>query len=391
MSVSLSLPCAPYPLARPDRPDETNAAPTALPTASADSAPIGAPPSQVRVWFDGVVDGEIPAGDGTLATAQQIADVLARRAKADNTRRAYRAGVRAWCSWCAWHGLTPLPARPTDVAAFVAAQRYPRPPEKPLSANTLRLRLASIGYLHYIAGCPSPTTTARVTETLAGLDRLAKQAGQGPKPKLAAKIAILREIVAPIDDNLPGRRDRALLLLGFAGAFRRSELARIEVADLEESEHGLRIALPFSKGDRESKGVQVGVPYGTSALCPVRALKRWCDAAGIMQGPIFRRIWTTPRPQNPPPNWTPTYVVGQQAIDPRTVARIVQARGAAAGFDAETLGGHSLKRGAMNTAKDRRVHPAQLKQLGRHKSYATLAAYIEEGDLFEDNALNGVL
>jgi integrase len=391
MSDNFPLSRVPYPLGRPDRTGAANAAPNALPTASPDSAPIGAPPSHVRAWFDAVVDDEIPAGDGTLVTAQQIADVLARRAKADNTRRAYRAGIRAWCSWCARHGLTPLPARATDVAAFVAAQRYPPPPEKPLSANTLRLRLASIGYLHYVAGCPSPTTTARVTETLAGLDRLAKQAGQGPKPKLAAKIAILREIVAPIDDDLPGRRDRALLLLGFAGAFRRSELARIEVSDLEESEHGLRIALPFSKGDRESKGVQVGVPYGTSALCPVRALKRWCDAAGIIQGPVFRRIWTMPRPQNTPPSWTPTYVVGHQAIDPRTVARIVQARGAAAGFDAEALGGHSLKRGAMNTAKDRRVHPAQLKLLGRHRSYATLATYIEEGDLFEDNALNGVL
>ena len=147
----------------------------------------------------------------------------------------------------------------------------------------------------------------------------------------------------------------------------------------------------FRRVTGKAKGFRSGVPYGTSALCPVRALKRWCDAAGITQGPVFRRIWTTPRPQNPPPNWTPTYVVGGQAIDPRTVARIVQARGAAAGFDAEALGGHSLKRGAMNTAKDRRVHPAQLKQLGRHKSYATLAAYIEEGDLFEDNALNGVL
>jgi hypothetical protein len=84
-------------------------------------------------------------------------------------------------------------------------------------------------------------------------------------------------------------------------------------------------------------------------------------------------------------------VVGHAAVDPGTIARIVKARGKAAGFEAKALGGHSLKRGAMNTAKDRRVHPAQLKQLGRHRSYATLATYIEEGDLFEDNALNGVL
>jgi hypothetical protein len=131
------------------------------------------------VWFDAAIDGEIPEADGTLATAQQIADVLARRAKAENTRRAYRA-VRVWCSWCDRHGLSPLPARPADIAAFIAAQSYPAPPEKPLAANTLKLRLAAIGYLHYLAGCPSPTTTARVTETLAGLDT--RQAG-GPRPK----------------------------------------------------------------------------------------------------------------------------------------------------------------------------------------------------------------
>lgn len=361
------------------------------PEAVATAAPIGSSAGQVQVWFDAALDDTIPLGDGTLATAQQIADVLARRAKADNTRRAYRAGVRAWCAWCTVHGLTPLPARPGDVAAFLAAQRYPPPPERPLSANTLRLRLASIAYLHYLAGCPSPTTTARVTETLAGLDRVAKQAGQGPKPKLAAKIGVLQDIIACIEDDLPGLRDRALLLIGFAGAFRRSELARIEFGEIEESEHGLRIFLPFSKGDRQRTGVQVGIPYGVSALCPVRALQHWCRSAQIVKGPVFRRIWTPPRPRTKDMDWVPSYVVGDRAIDPRTVARIVQMRGAAAGFDARALGGHSLKRGAMNTAKDRRVHPAQLKQLGRHRSFAALATYIEEGDLFADNALSGVL
>jgi hypothetical protein len=137
--------------------------------------------------------------------------------------------------------------------------------------------------------------------------------------------------------------------------------------------------------------VLIGIPYGASALRPVRALAHWRDAAGITAGPLCRRIWATPRPANPPAGWRPVHVVVEAALDPGSIARIVKARGAAAGFDQRTLGGHSLKRGAMNTAKDRRVHPAQLKQLGCHKSYATLAAYIEEGDLFEDNALNGVL
>jgi integrase len=357
------------------------------------SAPRDAKPTAIRAWFDEATDAAIPPADGTLAAAQAIATALARRAKADNTRRAYRAGVRAWCAWCDRHGLPALPARPQDVAAFLAAQRYvPADTDaRALSTNTLKLRLAAIAYLHYLAGLPSPTTTAMVTETYAGLHRVAVEDGGGPRPKLAAKIALLREILATIPEDLPGLRDRALLLLGFAGAFRRSELARIAVEHLEECEHGLRITVPISKGDRERKGVQVGIPYGVSALCAVRALDRWRKAASIETGPVFRRIWVPPRPRNASPDWTPCYTVGWQAIDPRTVARIVQARGAAAGFDPARLGGHSLKRGALNTAKDLHVHPARLKQLGRHKSYTPLAAYIEEGDLFADNALSGVL
>ena len=354
-------------------------------------APRGANPHTVKTWFDGLMDSALPQPDGTLATARRTADTLARLAKAENTRRAYRAGVRAWCLWCDRHNLPALPAAPADVAAFLSEQRYPAPPGKPIGVNTLKLRAAAIRYLHYLARLPSPTGTADVSETLTGITRVARKAGQGPRAKLAVRVAILREITAGIGEDLPGLRDRALLLLGFAGAFRRAELARIELGHIENTEHGLRITLPVSKGDRGLKGVEVGIPYGSSELCPVRALRRWLQAASISEGAVFRRIWATPRPKDPAPGWTPIHVVGPDAIDPGTVARIVKARGKAAGYDADLLGGHSLKRGAMNTAKDRRVHPTQLKQLGRHANYATLGAYLEEGDLFEDNALNGVL
>jgi hypothetical protein len=106
------------------------------------------------------------------------------------------------------------------------------------------------------------------SETFAGLDRTARESGDGPRPKLAARIAVLREIVAAIPDNLPGQRDRALLLVGFAGAFRRSELARIAVEHIEDCEHGLRITLPVSKGDRAMKGVVVGIPHGSRRALP---------------------------------------------------------------------------------------------------------------------------
>jgi len=355
------------------------------------NVPLGQTAKTVRRWFDAVLDASLPSPDGTLATARQTAEALAQHAKSGNTRRAYRAAIRIWCDFCETHGLCPLPAAPADIAAFLSAQRCPPPPGKALSANTLRLRIAALTYLHYVAGCPSPTATAEVGETFAGISKLARQNGDGPKPKLAAKIGILREILAPIGTDLPGLRDKALLLIGFAGAFRRAELAAMDWAHIETCEQGLRITLPLSKGDREGKGVEVGIPYGVSDLCPVRALHRWLGAAGITEGPVFRRIWAVPSRVLPPGSGTLRHAVGSEPLDPGSIGRMIKTRGVAAGFDPAILGGHSLKRGALNTARDRRVHPSQLKQLARHKSYAALAAYIEEGDIFGDHPLKGVL
>jgi len=347
--------------------------------------PVGRAPQRVRAWFDAAATADIPAFDGTLGTARAAADAYARRAKAENTRRAYRAGVRAWCEWCDLHALPCLPGRAADVAAFLAAERG-----RGLAVNTVELRRAAIRYLHFVAGLSVPTAEARIAETMAGLQREAADRGEQPARKLAATAEILREILAPIPDDLRGLRDRALLLVGFAGALRRAELAAIRVEHLEARERGLRLTLPRSKGERAGKAVTVAIPYGTTALCPVRALRRWQEAAGITAGALFRRIWAPPtRRQGAGP--LPAPIVGTDAIDPGTVARIVQARAAAAGFAPGTLGGHSLKRGALTTGMDRGVHPTRLKRLGRHKSYAVLDEYLELGDPFDAHPLSDVL
>ena len=247
------------------------------------------PPRRVRRWFDAAARAELPAYDGTLGTARTAADAYARRAKAANTRRAYRAGVAAWCAWCDRHALPCLPARAGDVVAFLAAERG-----SGLSVNTVELRRAAIRYLHFVAGCPVPTAEAPVAETMAGIRRDAADQGALPAKKLAATADLLHQILAPIPDDLRGRRDRALLLVGFAGALRRAELAAIRVEHLEPRERGLRLTLPRSKGERDGKAVTVALPYGTTALCPVRALRGWLEAAGIAEGPVFRRIWTHP-------------------------------------------------------------------------------------------------
>jgi len=356
-----------------------------LPPASIGPAPVGQAPALVRSWFADALTAEIPVYDGTLSSARLSADAYASRAKSQNTRRAYVSGVRAWCAWCDRHTLPSLPGRAADVAAFLAAERG-----RGLKVNTINQRRAAIRYLHFAAGCPVPSTEAQVAETLAGIRREAALQREVPTKKTAATIQLLQEILAPIGDDLPGLRDRALLLVGFVGALRRSELAAIEVEHLEERERGLRLTLPRSKGDRESKGVTIALPYGSTKHCPVRALRRWLAAASIISGPVFRRIWPTPA-RFLAPGQTPSYVVGTTAIEPRTVARIIQARATAAELDGRKMGGHSLKRGALTTGMERGVHASRLKQLGRHKSYAVLDEYLEQGEPFENHPLNGVL
>ena len=347
----------------------------------------GAGAAAVSAWFDATVDVEPPAPDGSLAAERDAAVTYARMAKAENTRRAYRAAVRAWCAWCARHDLPPLPAASADVAAFLAGERG-----RQLSPETIKLRRAAIRYLHRAAGCPVPTDDVCVSETLAGIQRDAARKGHVPRKKVAATATVLRRLLAPIRGDLRGLRDRAILLVGFAGALRRSELAAIRLEHLEKTDRGIRLSLPHSKGAQDT-AVTVPLPYGDTELCPVHALEAWVQAAGLTAGPVFRRIWLPPRPkQGAPPDAPPPLPrIGTTAITPQTVAQIVQARARAAGFGLRDLGGHSLKRGALTTGMDRGIHPAKLKRLGRHKSFDVLGEYLEFGDLFDGHPLTGVL
>ena len=345
-------------------------------------APVDGPPQAVQQWFDAAAAARKVENDGSLDAAYDSARAYRSRAKADNTRAAYRSAVRAWCGWCGWcdrHGVPALPGRSADVAAFLAAGR-----DSDLAGNTLTLRASAIRFLHRAASLPSPTDTAEVAETMAGIRRDAPN----PRKKRAATLAVLRELLAPIPADLRGLRDRALLLVGFAGALRRSELAHIQVADLHRTDRGYELTLRRSKG-AQTEAVLVPLPYGRTELCPVRALARWLAAASIGDGPVFKRIWVPPvnDGQNPPP----LPVIGADALTTRSIGRIIQSRAAAAGFIAHEFGGHSLKRGALTAGMNAGAHPAQLKRLGRHKSFDMLGEYLEFGGLFEDHALGTVL
>ena len=362
----------------PDDAETTLAIITPLPRPAA-----GATAAEVGSWFDASLVAALPLADGSLAAERDAAAAYAQLGKAENTRRAYRAAVRMWCGWCEQREVCPLPASGPDVAAFLAGERL-----RGLTPETLKLRRAAIRYLHRAAGAPVPTDDACVSETLAGIQRTAARAGERPRKKKAATVQVLRRLLEPIGDDLVDLRDRALLLVGFAGALRRSELAAIKVADLEATERGMRLILAQTKGS-QIEAVTVPLPYGETELCPVRALERWLAAAGITEGPVFRRIWRAKRTAAGEPPPLPR--LGTVALTAQSVALVVQTRAVAAGVGRRELGGHSLKRGALTTGMDRGVHPAKLKRLGRHKSFDVLGEYLEFGDPFEGHPLGGVL
>ena len=161
--------------------------------------------------------------------------------------------------------------------------------------------------------------------------------------------------------------------VGFAGALRRSELAGIMRADLERTDQGYELTLKRTKGS-QTEAVLVPLPYGRTELCPVRVLARWLDTGAITDGPVFRRLWLPAQvaPDAPPP----LPAISTKALPPRSIARIVQARAAAAGFAGHEFGDYSLKRGALSTGMQAGAHAARLKRLGRHKSLDVLGEYL---------------
>src|ERR1700761_7479445 len=202
--------------------------------------------------------------------------------RAQSTRRAYAHDWHDFQIWCQAHALLPLPAAPESVIFYATDLTKNR--KKKL--NTLQRRLAAISQLHQEAGFPSPTQTWAMKQFLAGLRRELGVAPERKRPLLAED---LRELLLDLPDSRVGKGDRALLLLAFPGAFRRSELVALDVSDLEETRDGLIVTIRKSKTDQEGQGRRVGIPPGADeARCPLHALKVWIAEGGIDSGALFR-------------------------------------------------------------------------------------------------------
>jgi integrase len=268
------------------------------------------------------------------------------------TRRAYRADID---HFRAWGG--DIPTTDSELAAYVAEHATT------LKVATLARRLATISAAHEAKGLPNPVRSPLIRATMRGIRREHGSAQRQARPLLRDD---LFAVLAATGDGLKDIRDRALLLVGFAGGFRRSELAAITCADIERVRQGLVITLPRSKTDQDGIGRKVGIPHGRTRWCPVAALERWIEAAGIEAGPVFRPVDRHGR-------------ISTERLSGEAVCIVVRERVTAAGYDPAGYSGHSLRAGLATAASQAGVPPWRIRQQTGHASDAMLARYTDSG------------
>lgn len=299
----------------------------------------------------------------------RTASDLMRAAHAPSTRKAYRSDFRIFASWCADHGLASLPSTPETVALYIASCVVVR-----LAPATIARRLASISKAHQAAGfenSPASTKHFVVGEVLKGARRTL---GVAQKSKDALLLKDIRRLVDACPKNRLGLRDRALILIGFAGAFRRSELCAMAVSDLHFSDRGLVIDVPRSKSDQEQAGDRLAVPFGGHAkTCPIKALRAWLKSANVVEGPVFRGV---DRHSN----------VAATGLHRDSIAAIFKTAAARAGMDATNIAGHSVRAGMATQAAMNGTSERAIAKTTRHRSRRVLRRYIRSGELFRENA-----
>lgn len=313
--------------------------------------------------------------------------------KSDNALRAYGSAWKTFNAFCVERGVGALPADRQTVIAYIEwlATNNRRPDPRrgregkflPLvKVSTISLHRSAIAYFHETSGHPSPVSDKQSKEYLSGLKR--KLADKRPeqtksRPKAPMGLDELRKVVAPLPDTLRGKRDRALLVLGFWGAFRRSELAALTVADIDTRGDKLTITLQRSKTDQEGKGTKKYFQaLDDKTICPVDAYRAWLDAAGIQSGVVFRSI----------DRWGHAH---EGQMDGREVARIVKEACKRAGIDERNYAGHSLRRGFVTAANNAEVKDSDIMEQTGHRSVTTLNRYKDDVGVGALRAISSIL
>ncbi len=310
------------------------------------------------------------SGSALAVSLEEQADRFASASRASATKRAYSSDWGAFTTWCAPFGFSSLPASPETVALYLAHLA-----SIPLKPSTIGRALVAISQAHKLAGHPSPRDHARVVLIMGGIRRTL---GTAPRQVHPMTADVLRRVMRALPETAIGVRDRAMLLVGFAAALRRSELVALDVSDVRLVDDGLEITVRRSKTDQEGAGRVVGVPFGSKAACPVRAFRAWLDRSAVVEGPVFRAVDRHGR-------------IGEQRLSDRAVAIVVKRAADLVGLDAEDFAGHSLRAGlATSAARAGKGLDTIMRQTG-HRSERVARGYIRHASLFDVNAAEGIL
>ena len=294
--------------------------------------------------------------------------------KANNTVRAYKSDFNDFSLFCVKNGLKFLPSDPKIVSLYLTYLST-----KEIKMSTLKRRLVSIGVIHRLKGHYLDTKHPSIIENIMGIKRRKGSIQKGKKPLL---INNLKQIINVIDEDdneeIKKSRDRSILLIGFSGGFRRTELVSLDYDDLDFVTEGVKINLKRSKTDQFGEGSTKALPYFDNLkYCPVLSLKNWIKLTNIKSGPLFRRFAKGSK-------------LTINRLTDQTVALLIKKYLKLAGIENKNYSGHSLRSGFATSAAESGVEERSIMAMTGHKSTEMVRRYIKETNLFKNNALNKI-
>ena len=294
-----------------------------------------------------------------------------KSSKANNTLRAYKSDFRDFGAFCAKHGLDSLPTEPKIVSLYLTHL------SKNSKISTLRRRLVSISMVHKLKGHYLDTKHPIIVENLMGIRRVKGSFQKGKKPLLINHLkSIIKVINEQKIDEIKKLRDKSIILIGFGGGFRRTELISIDYEDLEFVTEGLKINVKRSKTDQFGEGMTKGLPYFNNEIyCPVINLKKWLEVAQIKSGAIFRRF-------------SKGLSLTNYRLTDQSVVLLIKEYLNLAGIENTNFAGHSLRSGFATVAAESGADERSIMSMTGHKTTQMVRRYIKEANIFKNNALN---
>lgn len=289
--------------------------------------------------------------------------------QSENTTLAYESDWLQFSNWCSSHGFASLPSNDDTICLYLTSLAM-----EGYKASTIHRKMSALITAHKDKGYDSPITQ-KVRRLMAGIRRRYGVKETGKKPLLVKDIL---SMLMEIPDSVKGRRDKALLLLGFAGAFRRSEIVSLDIEDIKLDQKGMVVHLKKSKTDQYGQGQSIGIPFGKNKdTCPVEAYKAWLQILNLQDGPIFRPINRHGQIQT-------------KRLSDKAVALIVKDYARAAGLVESEYSGHSLRSGLATTAAMAGKDERSIMKQTRHTSVNMVRKYIRMGAIFIENAADDI-